>query len=228
MMAGMTAPQALARLEELGTEKVRAQNRKRGAGDAQFGVLSGDVRKLAKEIKRDHALALELWATGIVEARLLAILVLEPKRLSTDDLDAMARSVDFVGVADWFDSYVVRKHPDKEALRRAWLADPHPWAARFGWSLTAERVGKEPEGLDLDALLDRIERELADAAPEPKWTMNNTLAGIGIHHPEHRARALAIGEALGVYRDYPTPRGCTSPFAPIWIGEMVRRAAAGP
>jgi 3-methyladenine DNA glycosylase AlkD len=58
--------------------------------------------------------------------------------------------------------------------------------------------------------------------------MNNTLAGIGIHHPEHRARALAIGEALGVYRDYPTPRGCTSPFAPIWIGEMVRRAAAGP
>jgi 3-methyladenine DNA glycosylase AlkD len=56
--------------------------------------------------------------------------------------------------------------------------------------------------------------------------MNNTLAAIGIHHPEHRARALAIGEALGVYRDYPTPPGCTSPFAPIWIGEMVRRQEA--
>jgi 3-methyladenine DNA glycosylase AlkD len=103
------------------------------------------------------------------------------------------------------------------------MADPDPWAARFGWSLTAERVGKRPEGLDLAALLDRLEAELADAAPEPQWTMNNTLAGIGIHHPEHRERALAIGEALGVYRDYPTPRGCTSPFAPLWIGEMVRR-----
>lgn len=226
MMAGMTAPQALARLEALGTEKVRAQNRKRGAGDAQFGVLNGDVRKLAKEIKRDHALALELWATGVVEARLLAVLVLEPKRLSAEELDAMVRSVDFVGVADWLDAYVVRQHPEKEALREAWMTDPHPWAARFGWSLTAERVGKRPEGLDLGALLDRLERELADAAPEPQWTMNNTLAGIGIHHPGHRARALAIGEALGVYRDYPTPRGCTSPFAPLWIGEMVRRQEA--
>jgi len=98
-------------------------------------------------------------------------------------------------------------------------------AARAGWSLTAERVAKKPEGLDLPALLDRIEAELATAAPEPQWTMNNTLANIGINHPEHRARALAIGERLGVYRDYPTPRGCTSPFAPAWIGEMVRRQA---
>ena len=96
-------------------------------------------------------------------------------------------------------------------------------AARAGWSLTAERVAKKPEGLDLDALLDRIEAEMASAAPEPQWTMNSTLAAIGINHPAHRARALAIGEKLGVYRDYPTSAGCISPFAPEWIGEMVRR-----
>jgi 3-methyladenine DNA glycosylase AlkD len=88
-------------------------------------------------------------------------------------------------------------------------------------------VAKKADGLDLSALLDRIEAELATAAPEPRWTMNNTLAAIGINHPEHRARALAIGEKLGVYRDYPTSPGCTSPFAPIWIGEMVRRQDAG-
>lgn len=99
-------------------------------------------------------------------------------------------------------------------------------AARAGWSLTAERVTKKPERLDLGALLDRIEAEMANAAPEPQRTMNNTLAMIGIHHPEHRARALAIGEKLGIYRDYPTLPGCTSPFAPIWINEMVRRQAA--
>jgi 3-methyladenine DNA glycosylase AlkD len=53
--------------------------------------------------------------------------------------------------------------------------------------------------------------------------MNHCLAQIGIEHPDHRARALAIGERLGVFRDYPTPRGCTSPYAPTWITEMVRR-----
>ena len=55
--------------------------------------------------------------------------------------------------------------------------------------------------------------------------MNNCLAGIGIHVDEHRERAVAIGEALGVYRDYPVSKGCTSPFAPIWIAEMVGRQA---
>lgn len=56
-----------------------------------------------------------------------------------------------------------------------------------------------------------------------QWAMNTCLAQIGIEHPEHRARALDIGERLGVLKDYPTPRGCTSPYAPVWIGEMVRR-----
>lgn len=216
-------PSTLAKLESLGHEKVRALNRKRGAGDAQFGVRLGDVRKVAKEIKTDHELALELWDTGILEARLLAILVLQPKRLTRDELDAMVRAPGSAQVADWLDSYVTRQHPEKEALRRTWLADDDPWALRAGWSLTAERVGKSPDGLDLAGLLDRIEAELAVAAPEAQWTMNNTLAGIGIHHAEHRERAVAIGERLGVYRDYPTPKGCTSPFAPIWIAEMVRR-----
>ena len=214
----------LAKLEALGTESVRARNRKRGAGDApQFGVQMGKIRKQAKEIGRDHELAMELWPTGNIDARLLAILLLVPKRLSRSELDAMVREPGFVQVADWLDSNVARKHPEKEALRCAWMTDPDPWAARAGWSLTAERVGKDADGLDLPALLDRIEAELAHASPETQWTMNNCLAGIGIRCADHRARALEIGEALGVYRDYPTPKGCTSPFAPSWIAEMVRR-----
>jgi 3-methyladenine DNA glycosylase AlkD len=55
--------------------------------------------------------------------------------------------------------------------------------------------------------------------------MNTCLAAIGIHSPAHRPRAIAIGATLGVYRGYPVSKGCTSPFAPIWIEEMVRWAA---
>ena len=64
---------------------------------------------------------------------------------------------------------------------------------------------------------------MADAEPEVQWTMNNTLAAIGIHFPALRERAIAIGETLGIYRDYPVSKGCTSPFAPIWINAMVSR-----
>lgn len=219
----MKTREVLAQLKALGDEKVRARNRRNGAGENQFGVQLGAIRKLAAKIEADRALALELWETGNVDARLLAILLLKPEDLSRAELDRMVRSADFPQLADWLSSYVVKEHPEKEALRQVWMEDDDPWAARAGWSLTAGRVARSPEGLDLPALLDRIEAELAGAAAPAQWTMNTCLATIGIHFPEHRKRALAIGEKLGVYRDYPVSKGCTSPFAPIWIHEMVRR-----
>lgn len=63
----------LRQLEALGNEQVRARNKKRGAGDNQFGVQLGDIRKLAAQIKSNDELVSSLWATGIIEAQLLAI-----------------------------------------------------------------------------------------------------------------------------------------------------------
>ena len=222
-IATVTLKEALKQLKALGTAKVRAQNAKSGAGDDQFGVSLGDIRVLAKKIRTDHALAVSLWETGNVDAQFLATLLIEPKKLSADEMDRMVRSVAFVRVADWLNAYVIRQHPDKETLRQHWMATDDRWAARAAWDLTAERIAKSPDGLDLPALLDRIESEMAGAVPEVQWTMNNTLAGIGIHFPKHRKRAIAIGEKLGIYRDYPVSKGCTSPFAPIWIDFMVSR-----
>jgi 3-methyladenine DNA glycosylase AlkD len=164
-----------------------------------------------------------LWETGNVDAQLLAILLIKPKTLSAEEVDRLVRSVTFAHVADWLISYVVKQHPDKESLRQEWMVADDRWAARAGWSLTAERVVKSPDGLDLPKLLDRIETEMADADPEVQWTMNSALAEIGIHFPKLRKRAIAIGETLGIYRDYPVSKGCTSPFAPIWINFMVSR-----
>lgn len=64
---------------------------------------------------------------------------------------------------------------------------------------------------------------MGDAAPEVQWTMNFALVEIGVHFPDLRDRALAFGETLGIYREYPIVKGCTSPFAPIWINKMVSR-----
>ena len=218
-----TLEQTLRELESLGDAKVRAQNAKRGAGDNQFGVARGDLRNLANKIKTNHELALSLWKTGNVDAQFLATLLIKVNLLSADEVDRMVRSVSFDWVADWLHSYVVKQHADKETLRKKWMESDDRWTARAGWQLAAGRVAKSPEGLDLVALLDRIEKEMGTAAPEVQWTMNACLAEIGIHFAKHRKRALAIGEKLGVYRDYPCSKGCTSPFAPIWISEMVRR-----
>lgn len=231
----MTLKETLAKLESLGDEKRRAHNAKPWPGNPkgapklkQFGVAMGDLRALAKKIKTNHELALELWKTSNIDAQLLAILLMKPKELSAKQLDKMVREARFAWVADWFNAYIVKEQPpaDKETLRQKWMEDEDGWAARAGWNLTASRInkgGKEVEGLDLPGLLDRIEAEMPDASPETQWTMNGVLAAIGINSVKLRKRALAIGEKLGIYRDYPCSKGCTSPFAPIWINEMVKR-----
>jgi len=219
----MTANEALKQLKALGNETTRKHNTKWGAGDNQFGVKHGDIRTLAKKIKSDDELARALWKTGNVDAQLLAALLIQPKKLLAQDLDRMVRSTAFPHVADWLMSYVVKQHADKEALRQKWMTSDDRWAARAAWSLTAERIGKNPDGLDVPALLGRLESEMGSADPVVQWTMNSALAGIGIHFPKLRQRAIDIGEKLGVLRDYPVSKGCTSPFAPIWINAMVSR-----
>jgi 3-methyladenine DNA glycosylase AlkD len=219
----MTLKQAMDKLESLGNPTMRAHNVKCGAGENQFGVKRGDIRKLAGTIKTDHELALALWQTGNSDAQLLAALILKPTLLSADQIDRMVRSITFAQVADWFISNVVAPHPEVESLRQRWIAADHPMTARAGWSLTADKIAKSPDALDPTALLNRIESEMPNAAPETQWTMNMTLGQIGIHIPKLRKRAIAIGEKLGLYRDYPVSKGCTSPFAPTWINAIVAR-----
>lgn len=219
----MTLEEIMDRLRGLGSETVRKLNSRAGVDDNQFGVKLGDLRLLAKELKTNPELATALWQTGNLDAMLLATLLMRPKQISVEDLDTMVRSVPYSSLADWLGTHVVKLHPQKELLRLQWMESSDIMASRAGWSLTAERIVKSPEGLDLTGLLDRIEREMGNAPTLVQWTMNYCLAEIGIHFSEHRARALAIGETLGVFRDYPTSKGCTSPFAPIWITEMVKR-----
>nr|WP_238342421.1 DNA alkylation repair protein [Actinopolymorpha rutila] len=210
----------MAELAALEDPQVRAVNEKHGD---DHGVNLGKLRALAKRLKTQQELACRLWETGDTTARLLALLICRPKAFGRDELDVMVRAARTPKVHDWLMSYVVKKSPHAEELRLDWFADPDPVVASAGWALTTERVTKKPESLDLEGLLDVIEAEMKDAPDRLQWAMNSCLAQIGIDHPEHRARALDIGERLGVLKDYPTPPNCTSPYAPIWINEMVRR-----
>lgn len=219
----MTLNQVLGQLASLGNEKTRAHNQKWGAGPNQYGVKHGDLRVLAKQLRDHSELAPRLWETGNVDAQLLAALLFSPKTLTASQVEKLVPQISFAHVADWLTASVIKPHPKKESLRTKWLRGRERWGARIGWALTAERIVKNRDGLDLPALLERIETELADADPVVQWTMNGALAEIGIHEPKLRRRALAIGERIGLYRDYPTSKGCTSPFAPIWIAAMVKR-----
>jgi 3-methyladenine DNA glycosylase AlkD len=219
-VAETTVAEVMAELAALEDPKARAVNEKHGD---DHGVNLGKLRALAKRLKTQQDLARQLWQTGDTAARLVAILICRPKAFTRDELDGMLREARIPKVHDWLVSYVVKKSPHAEELRLLWSADADPVVASAGWALTTERVAKQPDGLDLAGLLDVIEKEMSAAPDRLQWAMNHCLAQIGIEHAGHRSRAIHIGERLGVLKDYPTPPNCTSPFAPIWITEMVRR-----
>ncbi|MEO3889656.1 DNA alkylation repair protein [Nonomuraea sp. B5E05] len=223
-MAETTVAEVLAELAGLEDPKARAVNERHGD---DHGVNLSRLRALAKRLKTQQELARRLWETGDTAARLLALLICRPKAFERDELDVMMREARTPKVHDWLLNYVVKKSPHAEELRLAWFADPDPVVASAGWALTADRVAKQPEGLDLPGLLDAIEAEMRDAPDRLQWAMNTCLAQIGIEHAGLRTRAIDIGERLEVLKDYPTSPGCTSPFAPIWITEMTRRAGQG-
>ena len=211
----------MAELRELEDPKARAVNERHGD---DHGVNLSRLRAVAKRVKTQHGLALDLWRTGDGAARLLAILVCRPKAFTVDELDAMVREARTPKVGDWLVGYVVKKSPHREPLRTAWMGDTDPLVAASGWTLTADRVMRgDVSGLDLPGLLNSIEAEMKEAPDRLQWAMNTTLAQIGIGNPELREQAVAIGERLRVLEDYPTSPGCTSPYAPTWIAEMVRR-----
>ncbi|EFL07272.1 conserved hypothetical protein [Streptomyces sp. AA4] len=222
LVADATLDGVLDRLAEMDDPRIRAVNENHGD---DHSVNLGKLRALAKELKAQPDLARELWQTGDTNARLLAILVARPKQFERDDLDRMLREAGKPKVHDWLLANIVKKSRHAEDLRVVWLEDPDPVVASAGWALTADRVAKKPAGLDLSGLLDVIEAEMKDAPERLQWAMNQCLAQIGIENPGLCARAIGIGERLGVLKDYPTPPNCTSPYAPVWISEMVKRKA---
>ena len=215
-----TVAGVLAELEALEDPGIRAVNARHGD---DHGVNLTKLRGIAKRLRTQPDLARALWATGDSAARLVSVLVCRPRALGRDELDAMLRDAGTPKVHSWLVGYVVKKSPHAEELRTAWFADPDPVVASAGWELTTERVAKAPDGLDLTGLLDLVERDMRDAPDRLQWAMNHCLAQIGIEHPDLRARAIAVGERLRVLEDYPTPPNCTSPYAPLWIAEIVRR-----
>ncbi|MFK0006506.1 DNA alkylation repair protein [Paenarthrobacter sp. NPDC090520] len=231
-VAGATSPaspahaavvaEVMAELAALEDPRSREVNEKHGD---DHGVNLSKLRAVAKRLKTQQELARDLWATDDTAAKLLALLICRPKAFEREELDAMLRAARTPKVHDWLVNYVVKKSPHAEELRLVWFDDPDPVVASAGWALTSECVVKSPGGLNLERLLGIIEQDMKDASPRLQWAMNTCLAQIGIEHAEHRPRALDIGERLEVFKDYPTPPNCTSPFAPSWINEMVRRKA---
>ena len=189
----------------------------------------GDLRKIAKEIKKDHALALELWSTGDFLPRQLAILIMDKKLITQEFIDQIDEDLQQheIGernqLTDWFMANQLAKDKKTITLMKSWQDSPSVMQRRIFWYYQARlRWMGNTEHDNTEALLSSIEADLVDEKPEVQWAMNYTAGQIGKWQVEHRDRCIAIGENTGLYKDEVVPKNCT----PSYLPEFIRIEAA--
>ena len=192
----------------------------------------GEIKKIGKEIKRDHDLAMELWSTGEYFPRLLSTLILDKNLLTQELIDQLVSDVadheesQRNQVVDWLLANQLMKSAKTKSLIITWEKNPSPVLRRLFWYHQARLrwTGQTPPD-NSKALMTSLEKDMAGAEPEVQWTMNFCAGWIGIHEPEYRARCIKLGEKLGLYKDEPVAKNCTPAYLPEFIRiEVAKRA----
>ena len=184
----------------------------------------GDLRKIAKEIKVDHELAMELWSRGKFLPRLLSILIMDKKLLSEEVLDELVDDMQIHtydesnNLMDWLLANQLTKNKKLTTLMESWEDSPYALQRRTYWYHQGRLrwTGKTPPNNTSD-LLTAIEAKISQEQPEVQWAMNFTAGWIGVYEEQYRKRCVIIGEDTGLYKDEKVSKGCTPNYLPEFI-----------
>lgn len=184
----------------------------------------GDLRKIAKEIKKDHQLAMELWSAGEFLPRQLAILIMDKKLLSQEAIDRLDKDMqqhplkERTQLIDWLMANQLTKDKNTIALIESWEHSPSPLQRRIFWYYQGRLrwMGQTPPP-NTEELVAAIEQRIADEAPEVQWAMNFTAGWIGVFDKNYRKRCVEVGEETGLYKGQMVSKGCTPDYLPEFI-----------
>ena len=184
----------------------------------------GDLRKIGKDIKKDHELAMELWSTRKFLPRQLAILIMDNKLLSQDlinklDKDMQDHQFDERNqLMDWLMANQLSKDKKTITLMESWENSPSSLQRRIFWYYQARLrwLGQTPPP-NTGALLRAIEKQIENEEPEVQWAMNFTAGWIGVFDKKYRTRCIEVGKKSGLYRGEMVSKGCTPNYLPEFI-----------
>ena len=179
---------------------------------------------MAKDIKKDHELAMELWSTGKFLRRQLAILIMDNKLLSQDqinklDKDTQVHSFDERNqLMDWLMANQLSKDKKTITLMESWENSPSSLQRRIFWYYQARSrwLGQTPPP-NTEELLSAIGKHIETEKPEVQWAMNFTAGWIGVYDKKYRTRCIEIGKKTGLYKGEMVSKGCTPDYLPEFI-----------
>lgn len=185
----------------------------------------GEIKKLGKEIKIDHELALELWSNGGHQSRLLATLIFDKKSLTDAQLDAIASDLADLDeeqrsqLSDWLLANQLTKDKRLVALLESWQHHGSSVMRRWYWYYQARLrwTGRAHPLEQNSRLVDEIELSIASETPEVQWAMNFCAGWIAVFEPSLRKQCINLGIKHKLYKDDPVAKNCTPSYLPEFI-----------
>ncbi|HEX9943033.1 MAG TPA: DNA alkylation repair protein [Thermoanaerobaculia bacterium] len=220
----MNVQEALDTLKSLGTEQNRKIYRRHGANGEIYGVSYAELKKLKKKIKVDHELAEGLWASNAHDARILATMIADPRRLDGEALDRWAGGLRNPVESDALAGLAAGSPAAREAMER-WIDSDDEWIGAAGWTVLAHLAMKDDSLPDeyFARYLDAIERDIHTQKNRVRYEMNNALIAIGTRNPHLEEKALAAAARIGRVEVDHGETGCKTPDAASYIRKAVER-----
>lgn len=183
----------------------------------------GDLRRIAKETKKDHNLAVELWSTKLFFSRQLAILIMDKKLLTEEVIDKLVDDVnqhsekERLQLIDWLMANQLTKDKKTIALIESWKDSQSSLKRRINWYYQGRLRWMGKIQSNSEELLATIEKQIENEEPEVQWAMNFTAGWIGVYEKKYRNRCVRLGERTGLYKGKMVSKGCTPEYLPEFI-----------
>jgi len=216
----------LTEMESLGTEQARKTYKRHGVGDKVLGVSYSDLGKFQKKIKTNHDIALDLWASGIHDAQILALMVADPQKADSATLDKWAATLNNYVITDAFAGYVA-KTPFARQKAEAWIKSDHEWIGAAGWDILGTLASNDASLPDsyFEPYLGIIERDLQTSKNRTRHSMNNALIAIGARNPNLQPNAVATAKRIGKVKVDHGLTNCKTPDAISYMQKVIDHRA---
>lgn len=180
--------------------------RKNVEGMARFGIVAEQVLgvakprmdEMAKRIGRDHALALELWETGVHDARILAGMIDHPQHVGSSQMDRWVRGFDNWDVCDGTCCHLFVFAPAAWRKATQWTARRAEFEKRAGFALFAYLAYRDKAATNAKfrAVLRLVERECEDTRHFVKKAVNWALRNVGKRNLKLNRAAIHVAETI--------------------------------
>jgi 3-methyladenine DNA glycosylase AlkD len=193
------ANDVVAALKRLATKSTRdGMARYAIPNDKAFGVLMGDLQKLAKQVGRNHDLALALWKTGWYEARMITAFIDEPDRVTKAQMDRWCREFDNWAICDTLCFKLFDRTPYAWSKVVEWSGKKDEYVKRAAFALLASLAGHDKQATDQQFLdcLPLIEAAATDERNFVKKGVSWALRSLGRRNVVLNRAAVELAERL--------------------------------